>query len=195
VNISEKAVIQLAEDCLWAKEHAVEVLQRLNEFFYCWDWISGQVELERLKHVVEIGTYQGGWLLHVSGILPQASYELIDPKKQPKRELVLQRVRTRGPVVVHDMTSDEAVKSVQPNIDVLHIDGLHKDPQPLRDFRNYLPLMNPELGVAIFHDLYLSGVAQAWRVAMRLGVAAEFVGPPNSYKDIGIGVVIIRGDG
>jgi len=57
-------------------------------------------------------------------------------------------------IIAHKMFFDDAVKEFKDNsIDILHIDGLHTYEAVKNDFETWLPKVNKETGIIIFHDI------------------------------------------
>jgi predicted O-methyltransferase YrrM len=66
------------------------------------------------------------------------------------------------------MTFEEASRQIKPNIDLLHIDGLHTFGAVSKDFKRFRHLLAPE-AIVLFHDVYtfFPGMRLYWSLIAR----------------------------
>ncbi len=134
--------------------------------FFAYDLVANT----KPKVIVELGTYKGNSLfafaqavkdlnlqteLHAidtwegdihSGFYKNDIYELfIEVKNKYYKNLN---------ITPHKMLFDDAIKNFEDNsIDILHIDGLHTYEAVKHDFETWLPKVNKDTGIIIFHDV------------------------------------------
>lgn len=134
------------------------------------------------KHVVEIGTYQGGtlwyWLKHA---VPNAKVVAIDlgpnegwPERERKFDTSIYKTWARGDTSFYYLQGDsqsrpikqEVARYLDNRIDFLFIDADHSYEGVRADWYNYWPLVANARGVIALHDIVPSaphhGVHKWW---------------------------------
>lgn len=138
-----------------------------------WKDVYPLIETLRPKHVLELGSYFGGWLYAVAPACADGAVLLsIDNNGEPHRlQRMLQlcgKLQEEGKTFrfhVGDTRSQpilDAVRREMPEIDLLHIDGDHEYAACREDFLNYSALVRQH-GMIIFHDIHgEAGVKRLW---------------------------------
>lgn len=179
----------------WLHAEGIEVKQRLDEVLLSFDWIADRRDPGTVRRVVEIGTLNGGWSLMASRVWVDATFTLIDPNPRPELAQVTAEIVRGWPqghecgLALIERKSQNVAGEIAPGIDVLHVDGLHRSPQPRIDWGAYRPIM-ADNSFVIFHDTKLGGVAETFHPLLDEYEGAEFIGCEGK-KGIGVGVLHI----
>ena len=134
--------------------------------FFVYDLVANT----KPKVIVELGTYKGSSLLAfaqaVKDLNLQTELHAIDTwegdihsgfYKNDIYELFME-VKNKYykdlSIIPHKMLFNDAVKKFKDNsIDILHIDGLHTYEAVKHDFETWLPKVNKNTGIIMFHDV------------------------------------------
>ncbi len=137
-----------------------------GHYFFAYDLIRNT----KPKIVVELGTHKGNSLFSMAQAIkdgklktelhgvdtwegdPQAGYYGEDVYEEFLR--ISKEYYKDVKIIPHKMLFDDAVKKFEDNsIDILHIDGLHTYEAVKHDFETWLPKVNKDTGIIMFHDV------------------------------------------
>jgi len=184
---TEIAAVCRARQWMW--NEGVWVRQRLDEFLAAFDFITENRDLQSMRRLVEIGTFNGGWLALAAPLFPPGcEFITIDPKPQDGFPQVCERLQITGRNVslLQETAETAAGRLCGETIDLLHVDGLHRAPNPENDWRAYRPLLKPG-GVAIFHDTGLPPVGNVFKSLLETYPGREF----KALGPVGLGVGVL----
>ena len=137
-----------------------------GHYFFAYDLIRNT----KPKIVVELGTHKGNSLFSMAQAIKdetlktelhgvdtwegdsQAGYYGEEVYKEFLR--ISKEYYRDVKIIPHKMLFDDAVKKFEDNsIDILHIDGLHTYDAVKHDFETWLPKVNKDTGIIMFHDV------------------------------------------
>ena len=137
-----------------------------GHYFFAYDLIRNT----KSQVIVELGTHKGNSLFSMAQAIkdeklktelhgvdtwegdPQAGYYGEDVYEEFLR--ISKEYYRDVKIIPHKMLFDDAVKKFEDNsIDILHIDGLHTYEAVKHDFETWLPKVNKDTGIIMFHDV------------------------------------------
>lgn len=127
------------------------------------------------KVMVEIGSYAGWSTAHILKALNEDSLLLcvdnLSECENPAlvKEVLLSQIKPFNNCFLYEVDSTEFLKSLQfPKIDVIFIDGFHRDGKPLEDVKAAVSVLKPE-GYIILHDTWMPDVDKACKWLVEQG--------------------------
>lgn len=137
-----------------------------GHYFFAYDLIRNT----KPKVVVELGTHKGNSLFSMAQAIKdgklQTELHAIDTWEGDHQAglygddvykeflRILEEYYKDIQVIPHKMPFDDALKNFEDNsIEILHIDGLHTYEAVKHDFETWLPKVNKDTGIIMFHDV------------------------------------------